>query len=72
MWQTPRACLCRYCFSLYSSQLKEHFGYSQEEIQGIGSANNLGDLYRPVRNSCPRASLPWGAQGPSGTFCLMF
>ena len=33
----------RYCFSLYSSQLKRHFGYSQEQIQGIGSANNLGE-----------------------------
>lgn len=31
-----------YTFSIYSDQLKHHFGYSQEEIQGIGSANNLG------------------------------
>ena len=37
----------RYCFSLYSSELKHHFGYTQEEIQGIGSANNLGELTPP-------------------------
>lgn len=37
----------RYCFSLYSNELKHHFGYTQEEIQGIGSANNLGDLTPP-------------------------
>ena len=43
VWQTAWASVCRYCFSLYSSQLKEHFGYSQEQIQGIGSANNLGN-----------------------------
>lgn len=36
--------MCRYCFSLYSNELKHHFGYTQEEIQGIGSANNLGTL----------------------------
>ncbi len=42
VWKIPQACVCRYCFSLYSSQIKEHFGYSQEEIQGIGSAANLG------------------------------
>lgn len=31
-----------YTFSIYSDQLKHHFSYSQEEIQGLGSANNLG------------------------------
>lgn len=31
-----------YCFSLYSAALKERFGYSQEQIEGVGSACNLG------------------------------
>ena len=48
-------CECRYCFSLYSSQLKQHFGYSQEEIQGIGSANNLGEA--PLLRAAAVASM---------------
>ncbi|KAK9836313.1 hypothetical protein WJX81_004629 [Elliptochloris bilobata] len=31
-----------YCFSLYSDALKTHFGYSQQQIEGVGSACNLG------------------------------
>ncbi|KAK9815489.1 hypothetical protein WJX72_004521 [[Myrmecia] bisecta] len=31
-----------YCFSLYSDALKEEFGYSQAQIQGIASACNFG------------------------------
>lgn len=31
-----------YSFSLYSDDLKRHFEYSQEQVQGIGSATNLG------------------------------
>lgn len=31
-----------YSFSLYSDDLKRHFDYSQEQVQGIGSAINLG------------------------------
>ena len=53
-----QACMCRYCFSLYSSQLKQHFGYSQEEIQGIGSANNLGQRHCSLHISCFTTSQP--------------
>ena len=31
-----------YCFSLYSSALKQHFALSQTQIAGIGTACNLG------------------------------
>lgn len=31
-----------YCFSLYSNDLKQAFGYDQSQIQAVGSAINLG------------------------------
>lgn len=31
-----------YCFSLYSNELKNAFGYDQTQIQAVGSATNLG------------------------------
>jgi Nodulin-like len=31
-----------YTFSIYSPALKEHFGYTQTEIAGIGTACNIG------------------------------
>jgi hypothetical protein len=45
----------RYCFSLYSNELKDHFGYTQEEIPGIGSANNLG-IFAPASCLVPGAA----------------
>lgn len=31
-----------YCFSLYSNELKQAFGYDQSQIQAVGSAVNFG------------------------------
>lgn len=62
--------MCRYCFSLYSNELKHHFGYTQEEIQGIGSANNLGTL-TPASCLNPQAAerLSQFFYHPHASFC---
>ena len=31
-----------YTFAIYSDALKQHFGYSQQQVQGLGSAANVG------------------------------
>eukprot|EP00884_Botryococcus_braunii_P017132 jgi/Botrbrau1/4101/Bobra.152_3s0049.1 len=37
-----------YCFSLYAGGLKEKFGYSQEQIDELGSACNFGGFFAIV------------------------
>ncbi|CAL5228367.1 g11486 [Coccomyxa viridis] len=59
-----------YCFSLYSSQIKEHFGYSQEEIQGIGSAANLGGYLSIVSGLLYDATSDHHRWGPRATLLV--
>ena len=53
-----------YCFSLYSNQLKEAFGYDQKQIQAIGSATNLGGYASIISGLVYDSMLDWDGRGP--------
>lgn len=53
-----------YCFSLYSNQLKEAFGYDQRQIQAIGSATNLGGYASIISGLVYDSMLGWDGRGP--------
>ena len=53
-----------YCFSLYSNQLKEAFGYDQRQIQAIGSATNLGGYTSIISGLVYDSMLGWDGRGP--------
>lgn len=76
-WHTLAASiLCQYAaglgysFSVYSDDLKQRFGYSQEQIQGIGSANNLGGYLSIVSGLVYDSTAHWDRAGPRLTLSL--
>ncbi|DBA71965.1 TPA: hypothetical protein ACH3X2_010713 [Trebouxia sp. C0005] len=59
-----------YCFSLYSNQLKEAFGYDQRQIQAIGSATNLGGYASIISGLVYDSMLGWDGRGPRITLLI--
>ncbi|KAL3138776.1 hypothetical protein ABBQ32_005620 [Trebouxia sp. C0010 RCD-2024] len=59
-----------YCFSLYSNQLKEAFGYDQKQIQAVGSATNLGGYASIVSGLVYDSMLDWDGKGPRLTILI--
>ena len=53
-----------YCFSLYSNQLKEAFGYDQRQIQAIGSATKLVGYASIISGLVYDSMLGWDGLGP--------